>query len=84
MLLNDQCLRGLGGIEIERELGNHALKLDQCLTFDLLRYNVPWISCHLPPCVGELKSMYQLFQERIQLETSRLYKQAGVNPLAGT
>lgn len=24
------------------------------------------------------------FQERIQLETSRLYRQAGVNPLAGS
>lgn len=29
-----------------------------------------------------LVSIY--FQERIQLETSRLYRQAGVNPLAGT
>lgn len=27
---------------------------------------------------------WPLFKERIQLETSRLYRQAGVNPLAGT
>ena len=38
------------------------------------------INMYIYLCLTKLIS----FQERIQLETSRLYKQAGVNPLAGS
>jgi YidC/Oxa1 family membrane protein insertase len=38
---------------------------------------------NLQPKIKAIQTRYQGDQERIQLETSRLYKQAGVNPLAG-
>lgn len=38
---------------------------------------------NLTPKVKAIQERYAGNQERIQLETSRLYKQAGVNPLAG-
>lgn len=38
---------------------------------------------NLQPKIKAIQSRYQGDQERIQLETARLYKQAGVNPLAG-
>eukprot|EP00250_Pteridium_aquilinum_P018578 c24124_g1_i1 orf=245-1714(+) len=38
---------------------------------------------NLSPKVKAIQQRYAGDQERIQLETSRLYKQAGVNPLAG-
>ncbi|MCO5565043.1 hypothetical protein L7F22_018713 [Adiantum nelumboides] len=38
---------------------------------------------NLNPKVKAIQERYAGNQERIQLETSRLYKQAGVNPLAG-
>lgn len=38
---------------------------------------------NLAPKVKAIQQRYTGDQERIQLETSRLYKQAGVNPLAG-
>jgi len=37
----------------------------------------------LQPRVKELQDKYKNDQERLQLETARLYKEAGVNPLAG-
>lgn len=33
--------------------------------------------------LSDNSDLFFSFKERIQLETSRLYKQAGVNPLAG-
>lgn len=36
-----------------------------------------------PPCCQSADPCWPAVQERIQLETSRLYKTAGVNPLAG-
>ncbi|KAK6163208.1 hypothetical protein DH2020_000072 [Rehmannia glutinosa] len=39
---------------------------------------------NLQPKIKAIQQRYAGNQERIQLETSRLYKQAGVNPLAGT
>ncbi|KAL5814467.1 hypothetical protein ACOSQ4_025108 [Xanthoceras sorbifolium] len=38
---------------------------------------------NLQPKIKAIQQRYAGNQERIQLETSRLYKQAGVNPLAG-
>ncbi|XP_068668812.1 inner membrane protein PPF-1, chloroplastic [Aristolochia californica] len=38
---------------------------------------------NLQPKIKAIQERYAGNQERIQLETSRLYKQAGVNPLAG-
>ncbi|KAK9156633.1 hypothetical protein Scep_003207 [Stephania cephalantha] len=38
---------------------------------------------NLQPKIKAIQERYKGNQERIQLETSRLYKQAGVNPLAG-
>lgn len=38
---------------------------------------------NLQPKIKAIQTRYQGDQERIQLETARLYKQAGVNPLAG-
>lgn len=38
---------------------------------------------NLQPKIKAIQQRYEGNQERIQLETSRLYKQAGVNPLAG-
>ncbi|KAI3937909.1 hypothetical protein MKX01_027836 [Papaver californicum] len=38
---------------------------------------------NLQPKIKAIQARYEGNQERIQLETSRLYKQAGVNPLAG-
>lgn len=38
---------------------------------------------NLQPKIKAIQERYKGDQERIQLETSRLYKQAGVNPLAG-
>lgn len=38
---------------------------------------------NLSPKVKAIQQRYEGDKERIQLETSRLYKQAGVNPLAG-
>ncbi|CAA6656822.1 unnamed protein product [Spirodela intermedia] len=38
---------------------------------------------NLQPKIKAIQQRYSGNQERIQLETSRLYKQAGVNPLAG-
>ncbi|CAM6105634.1 unnamed protein product [Calypogeia fissa] len=38
---------------------------------------------NLQPKIKAIQARYQGDQERIQLETARLYKQAGVNPLAG-
>ncbi|BBN01603.1 YidC/Oxa1 family membrane protein insertase [Marchantia polymorpha subsp. ruderalis] len=38
---------------------------------------------NLQPKLKAIQTRYQGDQERIQLETARLYKQAGVNPLAG-
>ncbi|XP_041992612.1 inner membrane protein PPF-1, chloroplastic-like [Salvia splendens] len=38
---------------------------------------------NLQPKIKSIQQRYAGNQERIQLETSRLYKQAGVNPLAG-
>ncbi|KAJ7980877.1 Inner membrane protein ALBINO3, chloroplastic [Quillaja saponaria] len=38
---------------------------------------------NLQPKIKAIQERYSGNQERIQLETSRLYKQAGVNPLAG-
>ncbi|CAM8913098.1 unnamed protein product [Rhodiola kirilowii] len=38
---------------------------------------------NLQPKIKVIQERYKGNQERIQLETSRLYKQAGVNPLAG-
>ncbi|KAH9609771.1 hypothetical protein KSS87_012761 [Heliosperma pusillum] len=38
---------------------------------------------NLQPKIKAIQGRYAGNQERIQLETSRLYKQAGVNPLAG-
>ncbi|KAJ4843857.1 Inner membrane protein PPF-1, chloroplastic [Turnera subulata] len=38
---------------------------------------------NLQPKLKAIQQRYKGNQERIQLETSRLYKQAGVNPLAG-
>ncbi|RZC78709.1 hypothetical protein C5167_002908 [Papaver somniferum] len=38
---------------------------------------------NLQPKIKAIQARYAGNQERIQLETSRLYKQAGVNPLAG-
>ncbi|CAM6063852.1 unnamed protein product [Sphagnum tenellum] len=38
---------------------------------------------NLNPKIKAIQQRYQGDQERIQLETARLYKQAGVNPLAG-
>ncbi|KAM5583708.1 inner membrane protein PPF-1, chloroplastic [Rosa sericea] len=38
---------------------------------------------NLQPKLKAIQERYKGNQERIQLETSRLYKQAGVNPLAG-
>lgn len=38
---------------------------------------------NLQPKIKAIQQRYTGNQERIQLETSRLYKQAGVNPLAG-
>jgi membrane protein insertase Oxa1/YidC/SpoIIIJ len=38
---------------------------------------------NLQPKIKAIQTRYKGEQERIQLETSRLYKQAGVNPLAG-
>lgn len=38
---------------------------------------------NLSPKIKAIQQRYAGDQERIQLETSRLYKQAGVNPLAG-
>jgi YidC/Oxa1 family membrane protein insertase len=35
------------------------------------------------PKIKAIQERYKGDQERIQLETARLYKQAGVNPLAG-
>ena len=37
----------------------------------------------LPTVHSDIFVVFFFFKERIQLETSRLYKQAGVNPLAG-
>ncbi|KAJ8429089.1 hypothetical protein Cgig2_006830 [Carnegiea gigantea] len=38
---------------------------------------------NLQPKIKAIRERYVGNQERIQLETSRLYRQAGVNPLAG-
>uniref|UniRef100_A0A0C9RKW1 TSA: Wollemia nobilis Ref_Wollemi_Transcript_13121_1900 transcribed RNA sequence n=1 Tax=Wollemia nobilis TaxID=56998 RepID=A0A0C9RKW1_9CONI len=38
---------------------------------------------NLQPKIKAIRDRYEGDQERIQLETARLYKQAGVNPLAG-
>lgn len=38
---------------------------------------------NLQPKIKAIQTRYTGDQERIQLETARLYKQAGVNPLAG-
>ena len=38
---------------------------------------------NLQPKIKAIQTRYKGDQERIQLETARLYKQAGVNPLAG-
>lgn len=38
---------------------------------------------NLQPKIKAIQERYKGDQERIQLETARLYKQAGVNPLAG-
>jgi YidC/Oxa1 family membrane protein insertase len=38
---------------------------------------------NLQPQIKAIQQRYAGNQERIQLETARLYKQAGVNPLAG-
>ncbi|MCI08057.1 inner membrane protein ALBINO3, partial [Trifolium medium] len=38
---------------------------------------------NLQPKIKAIQERYAGNQERIQLETSRLYTQAGVNPLAG-
>ena len=37
----------------------------------------------LQPQVKELQAKYANDQQALQLETARLYKEAGVNPLAG-
>lgn len=37
----------------------------------------------LQPSIKEIQSKYKNDQERLQVETARLYKEAGVNPLAG-
>jgi len=37
----------------------------------------------LQPSIKEIQTKYKHDQERLQVETARLYKEAGVNPLAG-
>lgn len=37
----------------------------------------------LQPSIKEIQTRYKNDQERLQVETARLYKEAGVNPLAG-
>jgi YidC/Oxa1 family membrane protein insertase len=37
----------------------------------------------IQPRVKELQQRYKNDQERLQMETARLYKDAGINPLAG-
>eukprot|EP00963_Diacronema_lutheri_P003570 scaffold285_cov330-Pavlova_lutheri.AAC.88 len=37
----------------------------------------------LQPSIKEIQTKYKNDQERLQVETARLYKEAGVNPLAG-
>ncbi|CAL9040687.1 inner membrane protein PPF-1, chloroplastic-like [Musa acuminata AAA Group] len=55
------------------------------LTFPLTKQQVESTLAmqNLQPKIKAIQERYKGNQERIQLETSRLYRQAGVNPLAG-
>lgn len=77
-VLNEKVVVGCIGIEEimqEFELMNRCI----CFCFRICCF----ISCNYL-CIYSCLTKLVSFQERIQLETSRLYKQAGVNPLAGS
>jgi hypothetical protein len=62
--------------------GNHGGTCS-CVGDDVWQVESTLNMQNLQPKIKAIQTRYKGDQERIQLETARLYKQAGVNPLAG-
>ncbi|CAI5972671.1 unnamed protein product [Closterium sp. NIES-64] len=80
--------QGLASVNVPYAYGFSIILLTllvKVVTFPLTKQQVESTMAmqNLAPKVKAIQTKYAGDQERIQLETSRLYKQAGVNPLAG-
>ncbi|CAI5470066.1 unnamed protein product [Closterium sp. Yama58-4] len=80
--------QGLAALNVPYAYGFSIILLTllvKVVTFPLTKQQVESTMAmqNLAPKVKAIQTKYAGDQERIQLETSRLYKQAGVNPLAG-
>ncbi|CAI5518551.1 unnamed protein product [Closterium sp. Naga37s-1] len=80
--------QGLASVNVPYAYGFSIILLTllvKVVTFPLTKQQVESTMAmqNLAPKVKAIQTRYAGDQERIQLETSRLYKQAGVNPLAG-
>ncbi|KAK3023280.1 hypothetical protein RJ639_044251 [Escallonia herrerae] len=79
---------GLSAVHVPYSYGFAIILLTvlvKVVTFPLTKQQVESTLAmqNLQPKIKAIQARYAGNQERIQLETSRLYKQAGVNPLAG-